>query len=37
MVCETNGDTPMEIIWKRNGLPISENEDGRYEKLYKSK
>ena len=29
LVCETSGDVPLEIIWKRNGNPISENEDAR--------
>jgi hypothetical protein len=29
MVCETSGDAPLDIFWKRNGIPITENEDAR--------
>ena len=29
LVCETTGDAPMEIFWKRNGMLISESEDAR--------
>ena len=29
LVCETSGDAPLEIFWKRNGILISENEDAR--------
>ena len=30
LICEANGDQPMEVTWRRNGIPISSDEDARY-------
>ena len=30
LICEANGDQPMDISWRRNGIPISQDEDARY-------
>ena len=29
LICEASGDSPMDVFWRRNGMPISENEDAR--------
>ena len=29
LICEASGDQPMDISWKRNGIPISQDEDAR--------
>lgn len=30
LICEASGDHPMDIFWRRNGLPITEHEDARF-------
>jgi hypothetical protein len=29
LICEANGDQPMDITWRRNGIPLSQDEDAR--------
>ena len=29
LICEASGDRPMDISWRRNGIPISPDEDAR--------
>ena len=29
LICEASGDSPMDVFWRRNGMPISESEDAR--------
>ena len=29
LICEASGDQPMDISWRRNGIPISQDEDAR--------
>ena len=31
LICESTGDNPLDILWRRNGLPIQEEDDARYE------
>ncbi|CAB4064373.1 DSCAM [Lepeophtheirus salmonis] len=30
LICEVAGDENIDILWRRNGMPISEGEDARY-------